>query len=205
MKRTPLVRKTAMVRTAFKAESKPAAGPRKRRCKACRSLFEPRSITHKACGPECAVIVAAEVSATKERKSDRERKQAMKTRQQWLKEAQAAFNSFIRARDEKEPCISCGRFHDGAYDAGHYRSVGAQPALRFDETNVHKQCVPCNQHKAGNIVEYRIRLIKKIGQSAVELLEIEHAPAKYNIEDAQRVKEIYKAKLKALKGISHEP
>lgn len=179
-------------------EAKPAPGPRKRRCKVCRSLFAPRSMTHKACGQGCALALAQEERKVIERKSDKARKVALKTRQQWLKEAQAAFNAFIRERDATLPCISCGRHHQGAHDAGHYRSVGAQPALRFDETNCHKQCVPCNQHKAGNVVEYRIRLLQKIGREAVELLEIEHEPAKYTIEDAQRIKATYKAKLRAL-------
>ena len=179
-------------------EPKPAKGPRKRRCKVCRSLFVPRSITHKACGAGCAEVVAQDERKTQERKSDRARKVALKSRQDWLREAQTAFNQYIRVRDWDQPCISCGRFHDGQYHAGHFRSVGAQPALRFDENNVHKQCAPCNNHLAGNVVEYRIRLVQKIGALRVELLEIEHAPTKYTIEDAKRIKETYKAKLKAL-------
>lgn len=181
-------------------EPKPAPGARMRKCgvKECRAPFAPRSMTHKACSPECAAALALVERQAQERKSDRARKQALKSRQDHLKDAQAAFNAFIRERDRDEPCISCGRHHTGAYDAGHYRSVGAQPALRFDEANCHKQCVPCNQHKAGNIVEYRIRLVQKIGALRVELLETEHAPAKYSIEDAQRVKATYRAKLKQL-------
>lgn len=190
--RTQIVRKPA-------TEPKPPKGPRMRRCKVCRSLFVPRSITHKACGTGCAVVIAEDERKSHDRKADRVRKVALKTRQQHLKEAQAAFNAFIRERDAAEPCISCGRHHTGSYDAGHYRSVGAQPALRFDESNVHKQCVPCNQHKGGNVVEYRIRLVQKIGPEAVALLEVEHEPAKYSIEDAQRIKAVYKAKLKSLK------
>lgn len=201
LKRTAILRKRPdadYASVAVRKEPKPAKGPRMRRCKVCRSLFVPRSITHKACGEGCAIVVAEDERKARERKDDRARKVAIKTRQQWLREAQAAFNAFIRERDHDQPCISCGRFHDGQYHAGHFRSVGAQPALRFDETNAHKQCAPCNNHLAGNVVEYRIRLVQKIGQSAVDLLEIEHAPAKYSIEDAQRIKAIYRAKLKAL-------
>ncbi len=203
-----MIRSTPLARTGFKTkpkapgdEAKPAAGPKQRKCcvKACRTPFLPSAPFVTWCGPECAVIVAMQRVAKQNRKDDRARKVALKTRQEWLKEAQAAFNAFVRERDRNEPCISCGRFHAGSYDAGHYRSVGAQPALRFDETNVHKQCVPCNQHNGGNVVEYRIRLIAKIGREAVELLEIEHAPAKYDIDDAKRIKAVYKAKLNALK------
>lgn len=195
-----LPRKTPMPRTGFKpAEPKPEPGPRLKRCAVCREKFQPRSMTHKACSPECAAIHAEATRKAQERKRDRERKQSLKTRQDWLREAQAAFNAFIRQRDHDQPCISCGRFHTGSYDAGHYRSVGAQPALRFNEVNVHKQCVPCNQHKGGNIIEYRIRLVEKIGRVGVEWLEMEHPPAKYSIEDAKQIKAQYVAKFKQLK------
>ena len=189
-----LKRSTPMRQADFKL----AKGLRQRKCPCCGDPFIPSRMGQKVCGPACAQSFARSVTVKQERKDDKLRRQALKTRQTWLREAQAAFNAFIRARDHDQPCISCGRFHDGSYDAGHYRSVGAQPALRFDESNVHKQCVPCNQHKGGNIIEYRIRLIHKIGREGVELLEIEHAPAKFSIEDAQRIKATYKAKLKAI-------
>lgn len=195
-----LSRKTPMIRTAFKpAEPKPPAGRRKRKCAVCKSTFEPRSISHKACGPDCAVVHAETVRKAQERKTDRERKQSLKSRQDWLREAQTAFNAFIRERDHDQPCISCGRFHQGQWHAGHYRSVGAQASLRFNENNVHKQCAPCNNHLSGNIIEYRIRLIAKIGHFAVDLLEVDHPPVKYSIEDAQQIKRVYVAKLKQLK------
>lgn len=154
---------------------------------------------------DCAVKIAEkrqkktlEQRARETRKEIREKREAIKPRSQWLKEAQAAFNAFIRARDADLPCVSCGRFHQGSYDAGHYRSVGAAPALRFHEDNVHRQCVPCNQHKSGNAIEYRLGLIKRIGKERVEWLEGPHEPKKYTIEDAKDIKAIYKDKLKQL-------
>lgn len=196
LKRSPIVPKVAPDVTP-----KPPKGPRQRKCSNCGESFLPPRMGQKVCKPECAVSYARRIREQQERKVDRERKQSMKTRQDWLREAQAAFNAFIRQRDQDQPCISCGRFHTGSYDAGHYRSVGAAPALRFDEANVHKQCVPCNQHRGGNIVEYRIRLIEKIGRIAVEWLEREPPPAKYTIEDAQRIKALYKQKLKELQNV----
>lgn len=201
MKRTAFLRKpqdAARLTVPVVKEAK----RRTRKCaiKECRQPFQPRSMTHKVCSPACGMAFIELERHRKERKERQEGLAKLKRRADHIKDAQAAFNSFIRARDADQPCISCGRHHQGAYDAGHYRSVGAQPALRFDETNCHKQCVPCNQHMAGNAVEYRIRLVQKIGREAVELLEIEHEPTKYTIEDAQRIKAIYRAKLKALVG-----
>ena len=189
MLRTPLTRRM------------PVKGPRLRKCavKGCANRFQPRNMGHKVCGPECAVVHAATERKRLDAKQTRERKEAMRTRSDHLKSAQTAFNQWIRARDADLPCISCGRFHQGAYDAGHYRSVGAQPALRFHEDNCHKQCVPCNQHKSGNAVEYRLGLIDRIGVERVEFLEQEHTPAKYTIEEAKAIKAHYRAKLRALK------
>ena len=194
-------------RTEFKRqpakEPKPKPGPRQRKCKCCGASFVPQGLAS-WCSLPCAHKLAMALLAKKKAKEQLQERAAdkakLKTRADWLREAQAVFNAYIRERDRDQPCISCGRFHKGSYDAGHYRSVGAQPALRFNETNVHKQCVPCNQHRGGNIVEYRIRLIEKIGRLSVEWLESEHAPLKLDIPSIQAVKVEYSARLRTLKG-----
>ncbi len=159
-----------------------------------------------AAGPECALRIvrqkAIKESAEKakaERKADKTKREKLKSLRDWLRDAQAAVNAYVRERDKEKPCISCGRFHQGAYDAGHYRSTGSNPALRFHLDNIHRQCVPCNQHKGGNAIEYRLGLIKRIGIERVEWLEGPHAPAKYNIEQARAIRDEFRAKLKALK------
>ena len=126
-------------------------------------------------------------------------KEKIKKRSEYLSDAQKAFNAFIRERDKNEPCISCMRHHQGQYHAGHYRSVGACPELRFCELNVHKQCSACNNHKSGNIVEYRINLVKKIGEEQLEWLEGKHEPKKYTIEQIKEIRAKYQLKLKELK------
>ncbi len=113
--------------------------------------------------------------------------------------AQTAFNAYIRFRDNELPCISCGRNHVGQYHAGHYRSRGAHPELRFEELNCHKQCAPCNNHLSGNISNYRPALIDKIGMDKVDWLEGPHELIKYSCEDLKRVELKYKRKLKEAK------
>ena len=116
------------------------------------------------------------------------------------KEAQTAFNAFIRQRDINMPCISCDKPNNGLHQrhASHYRSVGACSALRFNEYNVHASCAQCNSHMSGNISEYRIRLIKKIGIKKVEWLECQNEPTKYSCDELKRIELDYKAKLKNL-------
>tara|TARA_R110002012_G_scaffold38178_1_gene106606 strand:- start:4 stop:540 length:537 start_codon:yes stop_codon:yes gene_type:complete len=112
--------------------------------------------------------------------------------------AQTAFNAYIRKRDEKEACISCGRHHQGQYHAGHYRSVGSSPENRYNELNVHKQCSACNNHLSGNLIPYRVNLIDKIGLDAVELIENSSKAKKYTVEELKEIEQEYKRKLKEL-------
>ena len=114
------------------------------------------------------------------------------------REAQAAFNAWVRARDAGMPCISCQRHHTGQYHAGHYLSRGARPELAYEPDNCHKQCAPCNTHLSGNVALYRGNLIKLIGLDRVEWLEGPHPAKHYSIEDLREIKELYKRKLKEL-------
>lgn len=131
----------------------------------------------------------------------RERKQKLKTKSDYLKEAQAAFNAYVRARDKDDACISCGNYvlNDqigGGWDAGHYRSTGSAPHLRFHLWNCHKQCVKCNRFLSGNVAEYRKGLIKKIGIEKVEALESMNAVENTGKKDEYliRLKRIFNKK-----------
>jgi len=141
---------------------------------------------------------AKEAKAKRERKKTRAAKERLKTLSDHAREAQQAFNAWIRERDACLPCISCGRHHQGQYHAGHYRTVGSHPELRFEPLNVHKQCAPCNNHKSGNIVEYRINLLDRIGKEALEWLEGPHEPKKYKEEELKEIKAEYRRKLREL-------
>ena len=173
-------------------ESKP------KKCKVCKEAFTPTRPLQSVCGFKCAIAVAKKTREVKEKKEYRETKEKLKSRSEWIKEAQVIFNQYIRLRDEKEPCISCGRFHEGQYHAGHYLTTGAHPELRFNELNVHKQCAPCNNHLSGNIIKYRQNLITKIGMQEVSWLEGKHEPLKLTINDAKEIKSIYRKKIKEL-------
>ncbi len=185
---------------------------KERKCKVrdCCTYFVPRNSMHCACSPVCALTLARskrekeeQRARSDERKKDRERREKLKTRSDYMKDAQKAFNAYIRARDRAAGfnCISSGRPLDwtgNAVDAGHYRSVGAAPHLRFDPRNCHAQSKHDNQYKAGNVVEYRINLIKRIGLAAVEELEADQSPKHYTIEDLKQIIATYRAKTREL-------
>ena len=176
-------------------------------CKSCRQKFVPSRPMQSACSPACAIAIAArkrekqaQQTAAEKRRETRQQLERIKTRAQWLKEAQTAFNAYIRARDAMRPCVSCGRHHNGQYHAGHYLSVGSSPALRFEELNVWKQCAPCNNHLSGNAVLYRRALVELIGVGKVEWLEGPHEPKKYTIDDLKAIKAEYIRKRKGIEA-----
>lgn len=204
MKRTPIQRKTAL---------KPRS-ERKKRCPSCRVLFAPARPSQAVCGEiECAIAHGkSEQGQEKTRKALAEvgrkeikvRKEALKSRSDHMREAQIAFNAYIRARDQAAgyPCISSGRPLDWSgnqTDAGHYRSVGAAPHLRFDERNCHAQSKADNRFLSGNAVDYRVGLIARIGLEAVEALESDQSVKKYTIEDLKAITAHYRAKTRELK------
>jgi len=84
--------------------------------------------------------------------------------------ATANFNRFIRERDKDCGCISCG---GKVKQAGHFYSAGQYPELRYNEDNVHGQCVHCNYFLSGNLNEYRKRLEEKVGKERLEKLDFE--------------------------------
>lgn len=176
-------------------------------CKVCRVKFIPLKPLQAVCGLRCAQSYAwrqktkAEMIAAREdRKTIKLKLEKMKPLSYWADKAQKAVNAYIRARDEGQPCISCGRHHTGKVNAGHYRSRGAMAALRYHHDNIHLQCEPCNSSKAGNQLEYRIRLIQKIGIERVEWLEGNHEPPKWKKDDYQRIETEHKQLLKELKN-----
>lgn len=164
-------------------------------CSICTRLFRPWTSTQVVCSTACARKVPV-VARKKELADTRARREAIKTRAQWLKEAQQAFNAWIRARDTALPCVSCGRRHEGQIHAGHFLSTGARPELRFDESNVWAQCSPCNVHLHGNLVLYRAELVRRIGLAKVEWLEGPHEPKKWTRDELRAIRDTYKARLK---------
>ena len=183
------------------------------KCKICRTEYVKRNAWQKVCGVvECAVEYASKDKQAKitkaarvERKADKVKLDAMATKPQLTQIAQKAFNAYIRARDYGQPCISCNTpiqwgagATGGVCDAGHYLSVGARVNLRFEPLNCHAQCKRCNNQLAGNAVNYRIGLIKKIGLKSVEFLECDHTPKKYSKQDLIGIVGEYKIKLKQL-------
>jgi hypothetical protein len=175
-------------------------------CAYCGKEFVPFQSMQRVCATvKCAKGFAA--SKRKEQKANtRARKAALKTIPDLLKAAQREFNAYIRERDKGRPCICCGvalasgSAPGGGIDAGHYRSVGSAPHLRFIEDNVHGQRKVCNRYGAGRAVDYRIGLIQRIGLEAVEKLESDNRVHRWTREELISIRDTYRAKARELKA-----
>ena len=197
-----------MIRTTPLARTSTLKPARQRKCavKGCGNRFQPRSMMHKVCSPECAGLHAVVERKRTEAKTDRAQKFRLKTRSEHIADTQVAFNALVRYRDRNEVCISCPTHlptladaPGGGFDCGHYRSRGSAPHLRFDLRNAYGQCKRCNRYRAGNAADYRIGLVARIGLAAVEALECDQAGGGWAIPELLAMKAEFRAQLKKMK------
>jgi len=199
---------------------------RPKRCKQCREQFMPAKSMQCVCSPLCAAkygaVQAAKVKHAAEladRRETRARKEALKTRGDWLKEAKVAVQRFRRLEElaKGSGCMSCGRSQEevhgtdgwrpgGAWDGGHFLSKGARPGLALEPLNIWLQCKSCNAgsskyaRKGATVnASFRLNLIDRIGLAAVEALEADHTPRHYSAEELRRIKAEYTARARELR------
>ena len=183
------------------AELKPA-----RQCTTFDELVEKKGYRSIKCLDDHTRAKNAEKEAKKkaEFKEMKDRVDSQGVKSKLMTRAQTAFNAYIRARDAKYGCISCGTLKafsgitGSSWDTGHYRSRGATPALRFAEDYCFKQCVKCNRDFSGNIVNMRNVILHRIGQKRLDIIEGPHDPKKYTADDLRSIEKEYKEKLKQL-------
>ena len=186
-------------------------GLKPKRCRHCGNSFNPISSMSRACSVPCAMALndaqkakSVARAAKAERKSLAERRAKLKTRREWIAEAQVAVNKVARLRDQLagHGCISCrarpGERFGGAMDAGHFRSVGSAPHVRFFLPQINTQCKRCNRDLGGSVTNYRKGLIERIGINRVEEIESMQWTAKWSVEYLQRLKKVMNKKARRL-------
>ena len=170
-----------------------------KKCKVCRAKFIPRSSFQLTCSIPCAFQLVRKASEKKWKKDAKLAKERLMTKTDYLKRCQAVFNKFINLRDRGKPCIACNKPMNKAIHASHYRTTKAASQLRFNEDNCHSGCYACNVGLSGNILEYRINLIKRIGPERVEALENNNEVIRWSVDEIKGIEREYKEKIKALK------
>lgn len=192
---------------------------RRTTCPQCRKKFTAEEkAAHRLIHPECIEAYAEAEAAKAERKkakelralqrieraADRKKREELKPRAKWLAECQVIVNKIVRltALRRGEGCYTCGATPEqkfgGTYDAGHFRSVGSAPHLRFWMPQIKLQCIVCNRHKGGMALAFRRALIREHGNEWVERLEAMNHIAKFDIDYLKRFKTVMGKKLRRL-------
>ncbi len=175
-----------------------------RNCDVCERPFAPRTTMHSVCSIRCS-IKRPKVLEKRERAAEKVRRDNLKTLSDWNKEAQDAFNKYVRLRDIKagHGCIDCGKPFEpnkpgGSVDAGHFRSRGSAKHLRFDERNCFAQRKNCNMPGGTTHAAFRAGVIERIGLEAVEALEADHAPRQYRADDLKAIRDDYRKRVREM-------
>jgi len=201
---------------------------KKKKCPECKELYLPVRSFQPCCNEfKCQkaylakdrdkkVAKGLKMAQKEQRKDTRERKRKLMTKKQWIPKAEYQARKYARVRDKDEPCISCGKhdheiedvFVGGKWDGGHFRSKGAETALRFHPDNIHKQCKSCNggsgkfARKNETVQQkYEANLRKKIGDKIVDYLKTDQMTQNWTIEDLQDIEQYYKEQTKLLEEI----
>lgn len=156
-------------------------------CPVCKQVFKKKMLGQKVCSPDCAIQYARAAPAyfgADERVKREDTLPVLKDK------AQRAVNAYIRVRDGGRPCISCGCLNE-RMEAGHYRSRGAAPHLRFNTYNINNQCSRCNNQLSGNAVEYRRGLVKRYGFAIVERLEGDQSSPQWRGDYLKRLATVF--------------
>lgn len=234
MKRSPMPQRSAPLRrTAGEARlTVPVFRPKG--CKVCKTKFTPTRRIQPVCAEvACAITYAEGLLAAKkaravldqrraakeDRQETRARKTAIKTRSEWIQEAEKAVRAVRRLEElaKGRGCMSCLRSQDevngaegwrpgGAWDAGHFLGKGACPELRMEPKNIWLQCKSCNAGSAkyarkGFTVNqaFETNLRAAEGDALVDWLKGPHAAAKHTVEQLQAIKATFGAKARELK------
>ena len=132
---------------------------------------------------------SAKANERSERAAMQERKKEL-NRPKHLDKLQRLVNQYVvHIRDKDAPCCTCGTTSQSIkYDAGHFRSRGACPELRFELTNIAKQCsVNCNVMKSGSRLEFSEFIRNKYGQEHLDWINGKHKTLKEQMPDAKAI------------------
>lgn len=201
-----------------RTSDQPKKPPKPRKCRICRQEYRPWRALQVTCDDQgCQHAYAMQIVKKRQEKCKADERKAIKARKEAAKrpktlksEAQAAFNAFIRYRDLSagHNCICCGKPFEpqkpgGSVDAGHWLSRGGAPHLSFNENNCFAQRKNCNRPGGTTAAAFRAGVVARIGLEAAEAVEADQEQRCYRDDDYRRIRDEYRAKLRALK-LQHE-
>lgn len=175
-----------------------------KKCKICKEPFNQVQFAQVVCGYKCAIIHSKNLKQQKEQKEWNQQKavikENIKSLSDYAKELQKEINTIVRLIDKGTQCISTLKPLNKKFDAGHFYSVGSNPALRFNLDNIHAQSVYANQYLSGDQMNY-LNGLKKVYGEFYQCLVID-LKSKYKM--IKLSKDDYKEKIIIAKKIIEE-
>lgn len=166
------------------------------KCKVCKKKSE-----NECCSVECALKYIEIKKQLEWNERKKKLSESLESRADLLDKLQKDFNTFVRYRDLGKECISCNTILKDIrdYHAGHFYDTKCE-ILRFDEYNVHGQCIQCNKHFHGNLIKYRIKIADRIGEYNLAYLDNQSENRlKFSILEIKSMHEEVKKRLKIIK------
>lgn len=172
-----------------------------KKCKVCQVYFTPLQFAQAVCNYKCAIIHSKNLKEQKEAREWKVNKailkNKLKTLSDYAKELQKEVNTIVRLIDKGTQCISTLKPLNDKYDAGHFYSVGSNPALRFHLDNIHAQSVYANQYLSGDQINYINGLIEVYGIEYKEY--VINLKSRYNF--LKLTKDDYSEKITIARGL----
>ena len=154
------------------------------KCKECKIKFEKDFAVYQWCYYFCSKKCRQDFQkekARKEKEKEKIKKQKAKQKKSesitvLKKKLWDTVSLYIRLRDSDDEnfctCCTCWMYkhYKNWMQAWHYIPSGASSFHRYNEKNIHAQCVWCNVMKHGNLIEYRPFMIGKYWQEYTDWL-----------------------------------
>ena len=167
---------------------------RQRQCRICKDIYTPYRPLQRVCGVTCAIALGKQKAA---RKALRTYREDSKTLTQHKKDTSFLMHKYIRLRDMRRPCISCGQSpYQGQRHASHFRPRSTAAQLSYNFLNVWASCAQCNGSKSGNLGPYRVALTKILTPSQLLAIEHNNERAEFTVEYLKRLQGILKRRIK---------
>lgn len=172
--------------------------PKQKYCTECEKPFKQYKTTDKQCSRPCYLVAFTKKEIAKNVKV---MKMGLTTLTEYENMAKKTFQHWIRLRDKDLPCISCNCKQCDEWSGGHWWPAGQYSGLMFHPWNCNKQCnAHCNKFLHGNYNNYRIGLVKKIGEENVKWIEENKdrlKNKKWSREELIEITTLYKNKIKS--------
>ncbi len=120
------------------------------------------------------------------------------------KKAWAAVSRYVRYKASDQygmaECVTCGvRQSWKIMHAGHFIPQAQGNAVKFDERNIHCQCLRCNVHLGSNGPMYYKFMRDWYGQETIdELIRLSNTTVKYYVSDLEEIEQEFKSRLNDL-------